>query len=444
MKKPVTFFRDIEGTIMIFSLVVILGGTIVLAGWAQMMATRAIYTTMTEEGQKRRIAIANGRALARQYVLNQMPSGAIGSALQGTNFSLSNGWGGFAINYAAALWTNTNYLAGNPFNPICGSSFVVTNLGTISNSVETCNWTFLIRGRSPVLAGFPAVFHNPLLTSSTNQFTNVSTYKIYWSNIVGLPKSPVIPFTSGSDAAGPGTNSYIGYFASPLNTNYAFTDVANVSGALSITNYNTNGATYVSTNAGSNTNTFITNYTGGSVSLVLNSSDTNINTVLRYTIANSVTNIYSTTNTNGSKVTIRRYSNGLVTNLTLVASTASNTLHLIADTNNTNLSSITLSGTNNSRRLCVFRDGSQNLTLKTESTGSNYSWWMALTAVNTNASLTINAPTNAKSLTLTGGVRTDRTITVTGQLTILSNSLPASNAEVIMDRFLWLEDQRTP
>ena len=94
---------------MIFSLVIILGGTLVLAGWAQMMATRATYSVMTEEGQKRRIAIANGRALARQYVLNQMPSGSI------TYFTtnLANGWGGFQINGVSNLWTNVNFSVGN-------------------------------------------------------------------------------------------------------------------------------------------------------------------------------------------------------------------------------------------------------------------------------------------------------------------------------------------
>ena len=237
MKKPLPLFRGIEGTIMIFSLFIILGGTLVLAAWVQMLATRATYTATTEEGVKRRIAMENGRALARQYILNQMPSGSI--AYFTTN--LDNGaWGGFQINSNSATWTNTNFSIGNPFNPIGDDSFVVTNLVNISNSVESCNWTFFVRSRSPVLAGFPAVFHNPLLTSDTNQFTNVTTYKIYWSNLVGLSNSPDIPFTSGYTASGSGTtNAYIGYFASPMNTNYP-NPVDITPSSLSVTNTNTN------------------------------------------------------------------------------------------------------------------------------------------------------------------------------------------------------------
>jgi hypothetical protein len=448
MKKPLPFFRGLEGTIMVFSLFIILGGTLVLAGWAQMLATRATYATMTEEGQKRRIAMANGRALARQYVLNQMPAAA---SFLGTNYSLANGWGGFDVSVPPVnQWTNTNFTIGNPFNPISDSSFVAVTPGHISNSAETNTWTFLIRSRSPVLAGFPAVFHAPTLTSDTNQFTNVTTYKIYWTNLVGLPNSPDIPFTSGATASGPGTNAYVGYFASPLNTNNSYIEVTTQTNALSITNYNTNGATFVSTNAGPNTNTLITNYTGGSLTVVLNSTNTTANALLRYQVANSMTNVYSTTNVAGSKTYIRRYSNGLATNLTLVASTATNTLHLIADANNTNLTALTLRGTNNTRRVYFYRNSSRDLTLRTESRATNYTWWMGVTAVNTNADLIITAPTNTRSLTLTGGIRTDRTITVTGQLTIISNSVSpisgtnTANIETIADRILWLEEQRTP
>lgn len=448
MKKPLPSFRGVEGTIMVFSLFLILGGTLVLAGWAQMLATRATYTTLTEEGQKRRIAMANGRALARQYVLNQMP--AAGSFL-GTNYSLADGWGGFDIQVPPVNpWTNTNFSVGNPFNPISDSSFVAATPGHVSNSAETNTWTFLIRSRSPVLAGFPAVFHNPTLTSDTNQFTNVTTYKIYWTNLVGLPNSPDIPFTSGVAASGPGTNAYVGYFASPLNTSSGYIEVTAQTNALSITNYNTNGATFVSTNAGPNTNTTITNYTGGSLTVVLNSTNTSANAVLRYQVANSMTNVYSTTNVSGTKTYIRRYSNGLVTNLTLVGSTATNTLHLIADTSTTNLTALTLRGTNNTRRVYFYRNSSQDLTLKTETRSTNYTWWMGVTAVNTNADLIITAPTNTSRLTLTGGIRTDRTITVNGMLNIISNNVPpisgtnTANIETIADRILWLEEQRAP
>jgi len=437
MKKPLPFFKSFEGTIMIFSLVIILGGTLVLAAWAQMLATRATYSVMTEEGQKRRIALANGRALARQYVLNQMPSGSI------SNFStnLANGWGGFQINSASALWTNANFSVGNPFNQFCDTTFVVTNGGHVSNNLETYGWTFLIRSRSPLLAGYPLTIQNP---GTTNLAWASNAYKIYWSNALGFSNAPDIPFTSGTTASGAGsTNGYIGYFASPMNTNYAYTDVS----GLSITNGNTNGATYVSsTNPSTNTNMYITNYTGGSVTLVLNSTQTN--SITRYAVPNTVTNIFSFTNTVLSKTNIRNYSNAAVTNLMLVGSTNTNALHLIVNSSTTNLNTLTLSGTNNTRRIYLNKNGG-SLTNQTATYTSSYAWWMGMTL--SNCTTSVYAPTNANKLTLQGGIRSDGTINVNqGNLSVISSTLPAINGtnvsdiETIADRIMWLEEQRNP
>ena len=436
MKKPFPFSRSLEGTIMIFSLFIILGGTLVLAAWAQMLATRATYAVMTEEGQKRRIALANGRALARQYVLNQMPSGSI------SNFStnLANGWGGFQINSASALWTNTSFSVGNPFNPFCDSTFVVTNGGHVSNSLESFNWTFLIRSRSPLLAGYPLAVQNP---GTTNLAWATNPYKIYWSNALGFSNAADIPFTSGTTASGAGsTNGYLGYFASPMNTNYSYVDAS----GLSITNGNTNGATYVSSsNPATNTNLFITNYSGGSVTLVLNSAQTN--TITRYVVPNTVTNIFSFTNTVLSKTNIRNYSNAAVTNLMLVGSTNTNTLHLIANSTTTNLNTLTLSGTNNSRRVYLNKNGGSALTVATQTNTSSYTWWMGLSLSNCTATLT----NTIKSLTLQGGIRSDGAINNNAtNFSVIPSTVPAINGtnvsdiETVADRIMWLEEQRSP
>ena len=428
---------------MIFSLVIILGGTLVLAGWAQMMATRATYSVMTEEGQKRRIAIANGRALARQYVLNQMPSGSIGYFT--TN--LANGWGGFQINGVTNLWTNASFSVGNPFNQFSDTTFVVTNGGHVSNSLESYGWSFLIRSRSPLLAGYPLTIHSPGTTNPGTFAANI-TNKIFWSNALGFTNAADIPFTSGYTASGAGsTNGYLGYFASPMNTNYAYTDAS----GLSVTNGNTNGATFVSTNFGTNTNTIITNYTGGSVTLVLNSTQTN--SITRYVVPNTVTNIWSTNNVSGSITYIRNYSNMAVTNLMLVGSTNTNVLHLIANSTNTNLATLSLSGTNNARKIYLNKVGG-TLSLTNSQAGTytnNYSWWLGMTL--SNCTGTVYTPTTSgKSLSLQGGIRSDGTISQNGQgnLTITTNPSPAisgtntSVIETIADRILWLEEQKSP
>jgi len=440
MKKPLPFFRRFEGTIMIFSLFIILGGTLVLVAWAQMMATRATYSVMTEEGQKRRIAIANGRALARQYLLNQMPSGSISYFT--TN--LGSGWGGFQINGASNLWTNATFSVGNPFNPFSDTTFVVTNAGHISNSVETYGWTFLIRSRSPLLAGYPLTVHNP---GTTNLAWATNAYKIYWSNVLGFSNAADIPFTSGTTASGTGsTNGYLGYFASPMNTNYP-NPVDVPTSALSVTITNTNGATYVSsTNPVTNTNMFITNYSGGSITLALNSTQTNA--ITRYVVPNTVTNVWRTSNNSGLKTNIGYYSNSAVTNLTLVGATNTNALHLIANASTTNLNTLTLSGTNNTRRIYLNKVGG-TLAIQTATYTNSYTWWMGMSLSNCTAS--IYAPTNANKVTMQGGIRSDGTINVIqGNLSVISNSVPAINGtnvsdiETIADRIMWLEEQRAP
>ena len=441
MKKPLHFFRNFEGTIMIFSLVIILGGTLVLAGWAQMMATRATYTAMTDEGQKRRIALANGRALARQYILNQMPAS---SNLPGTNYSLAGGWGGFDLQTTANPWANTNFSTGNPFNPISGVSFVSIIPGHISNSVESLGWTFLVRSRSPLLAGFPVVIHAPTDPTASG-FNWVTNLAVIYSNKVmtkrpSNPTAPVIPFTSGTNSSGAGTNGYIGYFATPLNTNYTYVDAS----GLSLTNGSTNGATFVSITT--NTNGFTTNYSGGNVTLVLNSSQTN--TITRYIVPNTVTNVWTGySNKSGPTIYLRNYSNSVVTNLMLVGSTNTNALHLIADSSNTNLSTLTLSGTTNTRMIYLNKVGG-SLIVTNQTTNNTYTWWLGMTLSTCPA--TFYAPTGTNKLNIQGGIRSDRTVNVNqGNLSVTTNSAPAisgtnlSPIETIADRILWLEEQRT-
>lgn len=440
MKKPPSIFKNFEGTILIFSLVVILGGAIVLAAWAQMLATRAIYTTMTQERQKQRIAIGNGRSLARQYVLTQMPSSA---SFLGTNYALANGWGGFDIQVPPVNpWTNTNISQGNPFNPFSDVSFVAATPGHISNAVESIGWTFLLRSRSPLLTGYPVTIHNPGSTSSASGWAT-NTYKIYWSNALGFSNAPVIPFTSGTNLAGAGTNGYIGYFASPLNTNA----YAAVTG---ITYTNGSGGTATSSNIVTNGSkiTYTTNYNGGNLTIMLTNTAQN-NSIMRYDAPTFITNRVFITNTSGLKTYITTYSNFIVTNLTILGSTVSNVLYVTLPSTNANPTTLTLSGTNNTRNVYVARSG-QNLTLKTATYTNNYTWWLGMSI---HGDLTITGPTSTKSLTLQGGIRSDGNVTMSqggsANLHVVTNSVPAingtnaANIELVPDRILWLEDQRT-
>jgi len=109
---------------MVFALVIILAGTLVLAAWAQMMASAALHPDSTAEGVKNRIALENAKALSRQYLLVSLPAGETLTNVP-WQASISNGvWGGCSVNNAASFWTATTFIEGNPFSPFSGFSFI--------------------------------------------------------------------------------------------------------------------------------------------------------------------------------------------------------------------------------------------------------------------------------------------------------------------------------
>ncbi|MEI6032699.1 MAG: hypothetical protein WCS65_00280 [Verrucomicrobiae bacterium] len=447
----------IRGTIMIFALLVILGGALVLAAWAQMLSTRAAYPDTTAEGVKNRIAIANGRALARQFLLEQMALDP-GSTNRTNSFtpscSLANNWGGFYLFFVSRdnnIWTNTNFSEGNPFSTFGGKSFVdASNTCWISNSADNREyWTFRIRSRSPLLAGYPLVIHSP---GATNTNATANDYRasacVLWTNLVGYSAFPVTPFTASTNTNGYATAA----FSAPPNTSYTNVATLNYTNISAVTNgiYPTNatGGT-ATTNTTNISSTIYTNYTGGNTTIVLDPSRyyTNAsysNAILRYDIPATVTNYPYL-----DAAAHRRYTNATVTALTINGTTsATNALHIIST--NASLATVTLSG-NNTRKIYMNKSGG-DLTLNTANY-SGYTNYFALTfsAGASGYHLTVAPPTTApKTLNLRGGLRTDGNITVTpaGTLVtpvILSNSVdptPGTNMEYMGDRIMWLEETR--
>jgi len=438
MRSPSKHLSNVEGTILVFALFIVLVGAMVLVGWAQMLATASVYPDNASEGVKNRIALENARALARQFLLTELPSGTNANITA----ALTDDWGGFSINASIGFWTNTNYVAGNPFSPFGDYCFAVTNLATLSNSSQSLGWRFFIKSRNPLLANYPLVVHQTASTNLTE--TWVPTKKIYHTETLGVSGSPRIPFTSGTTASGSGTNGYLGYFASPLSVISATNAEGIAVTGLSTTNFVTNGATFVNSTSNTNTKTYTTNYSGGRLTLVL--SSTQGASILRYDVPNTVTNMFSFTNTSGPNKYIRNYSNAFVTNLTIVGSTNTNALHLVVPSTTTNITILTLSGTNNARRIYLNKQSSVSLNLRTATTNSSYQWWFGGTF--SNAALTITAPSGSgRSLTITNGFRSDQSITLSsGNLNIAP--VPSASTtnlyplEVIADRVLWIEDGR--
>ncbi len=496
MRSPSKHTSTLKGTILVFALFIVLVGAMVLFGWAQMLATASVYPDTAAEGVKNRIALENARALARQFLLTELPAGTNANI----DAALTDDWGGFSINGSIGFWTNTNYVAGNPFSPFGNRSFVITNLATLSNGSQTIVQRIFIKSRSPLLAGYPLAQH---LSAAPIVATWAPTTNVYYNETIGFSGAPQIPFSSGTTETGTGaTNGYLGYFASPIST-FSVTNGTAVTGMAYPTNtLATNNRIYIPPSYTNGTNVS-NNFTGAKISATL--STTQGASVLRYDLpsqltnsflvsylvttvsTNTVTNVSTSTNvittgtnyiwnsrhtriigtnytytTNYSYTTntyltnyyatnryTDSYTSSSITNLTIVGSTATNTLHIVIPSNCTSLTNIVLSGTINARKIYINNQSTTGLTLQTATLDTSYDWWLGATF---RSPLTIIAPTGGgRKLTVTGGFRSDQSINLnSGNLSLA----PAPNAtnttadpiELISDRVLWIEDgrNRTP
>jgi len=452
MKPPIQLLAGLKGTIMVFALVIILAGTLVLAAWAQMMATAAAHPDTTAQGVQNRIALENARALLRQYMLVSLPSGASRVNVTWEASIAGGAWGGCSVNAASAFWSTTNQEAGNQFSPLGGTSFVMETLANLSNSVQTKLWKALVKSRSPFFLGYPVVLHNPVNTGSSafSWVTNASV--IYRTNVMtnrpNISGAVSIPFTSGTNASGAGTNGFLGYFAAPVSTQ----SQTNASGeavltnAITYTNYYTNSAIPTSTNSTNVTGgtNFTIYYTSGRAAARLSTSQTN--SLLRYDVTTSVPT-YSTTNkvTNGSGANrrtntyFRYYTNMSLTNLQLAGTNITNTLHIVVASTNTNLTILTLTNTANSRQIVVNVQRTSAIELRTATTDASYDWKLALSSL---APVNMTVPGGSgRSLTVTGGLRSDQLLSVnSGSLNVRSETNASFATDISSDRILWIED----
>ena len=288
--------------------------------------------------------------------------------------------------------------------------------------------------------------------------------------MVGFSNAPDIPFTSGYTSSGNGsTNGYMGYFASPMSTISATNALGTLAtGLTNATNLPSNATATSSnipypsgsTNGGGKTN-FTTNYSGGQIAVILNSTQTN--SILRFDVPATYTNMISFTNVLTNSTTAPKYTNTIywiytnnyVTNLTIVGSTNANALHVVVPSSNTNLSAITLSGATNTRQVYINQADNQasDLTLRTEFFNASYIWWLGMTATDSThmKKLIVLAPTNTWSLTIQGGIRSERDINLNqGKLILNPSTVPPINGmnispvELLGDRIMWLEEQRSP
>jgi len=400
---------------MIFALLVVIAGAIVLAGWAQLLATRARFADAADDSQARRVTLENARAYARQYILTNMPSGTVPGM---TNANFPTPWGNrtITVSNSSGFWnsayrmlvsSDTNV---NPFSPMERLGYYVTIHATLTDGTNNYPWTFLVRSRSPVAAGFGYVLHN---TNANYTVANLAASTLDYrsgtngTNVVGVYSNfPQVPLTSATAVS---TTSYNGTFQLP---------------ASMIVTADT-GITY-----GVYSNTITSN----SIELTLDPTSTN--PILRFIVPTNITGRTFTNSSNNSKFT--NLTHNVIALRLSATNTATNTLHIIST--NDNLTNLVLLGASTNRRIYFYKAGGTNFTVSTTNT-ADATWNLGMTLSNTPLSITY---ASGHTLTIIGGIRASAPIKVgTGNWTVSQDPTPGTLDDVA-DRIMWLEDYPTP
>jgi hypothetical protein len=245
MKNRTTQSRP-AGAVLIFTLLVLVVGAVVLGGFAQLMATQSLVGSREWDEAAQRITLGNSRALARQYVLSRMFRRAVPTNSFG--FTNASPPAGFALsNSIADFWQPSSpvgSVAGlniNPFNPLERGGFYPASItGTLygstnaDGSVESVPWSFQVRMRNPIAAGYIYVRQLPWY-DTTPSGVLVGTGKKYIDMrsptrvFFGYDDVPRMPVTSVTNTKALGdTNGFQGYFDITTNSIQLYTNTAAV------------------------------------------------------------------------------------------------------------------------------------------------------------------------------------------------------------------------
>ena len=415
MKTPARIRFSKQGTVLIFALLVVLSGAFVLAGWAMMLATRSLFPDSLVLSQQRRIALANGRALARQYILQNLSSNTIAA----TNVSYG-GWGGFSTLAATVniLSSPTTPSAYNPFSAGGRDGFEQTITGNITTSDTTNAWSFRIRGRSPIYAGYPLVMHLPADSVASSVTT---TNALQWTS-----NTATMAFTSSSYQAS--TNlSYLPH-AGTLSP-FSWVPIAMQSPAGNLSYNGTIGVTPIT----SGTVTVTDNATTTADGIAITSNATVQKVALNLGVVNA-------TSINGTSSVLLCYqidatTGNLSRNLELTGAPDDSLppLHIVYQAGANDLTKISLLGSNQRRLyLSVIKN-----TAVTVTTPGSASWRLGTLLQGCSSTWTLGG-----TLTMTGGIRSNANIAVpTGILSLQTDAAPGG-LDSLADRIVWIEENR--
>jgi hypothetical protein len=408
---------------MIFAILLMVAGVFVLAAVAQLAATQGISGEIEWEAVRRRVTLGNSRALAREYMLSRVFKGPVPESANASNSVFSSSLGGFDIqpsgaartNYWAALsTTNTDVVLNiNPFNLMeRGGFYRETFAAKLQDGSTNVNWSFALRTRSPVAAGYSFVQQRPadndLASLASPPYIDMNAQSEQFFGFYGMPRVPVSSVTNTFTRGAGDTNGYQGYLD--------VIEGASVYGLFTNASFQPREPS---------------NETPRTLQVILNLSatDPNIaNAVLRYNVEDNTA----------------RYTNGTnVYNLPVKAVVLSGTdvwgqkpLHVVVPESNTNVTSLVLS--NDNSRLVYFhrrKAANDNVPFDVSSVNAD-SWRIGLTMSRCNIQFEVG------ELSIIGGLRTDGTITFQGGSANCTPELDPAGLDFIADRMMWLEDYR--
>lgn len=416
-----TLQRRNRGSVMIFAVLLMTAGVFVLTAVLQLAATQGLTGEEEWAAVQRRVTLGNSRAMGRQYMLTRIFRGTVPADPNQTSVTFTNALGGFAIQpagsqqlsyWAALSTTNTDVVLNiNPFNLMeRGGFYREIFVGQFQEGdADPVNWSFALRTRSPVAAGYSFVQQRPannnVSTLASPPYIDMSGTNEQFFGFYGLPRMPVSSVTNTMTRVTGDANGYQG-----------FLDVLE----------------------GASTYGFFTNATYSprenppqtlQVVLDLNASDPNVDTsVLRYDVSEN-----TVAYTNGTNVL-----NLPVRSVVLLGApyAGQKPLHVVVPETQTNVSLLVLS--NNNGRLVYFnrtKTTDDGVPFSVSAQGAT-SWRIGLTMTQCRLRFGLSG------VVVRGGLRADSTVTFpSGAVEIRPENDPGG-LDFIADRMMWLEDYR--
>lgn len=155
-----------SGSVLVYSLLICVVGAVLLAAWISLLGSRANYVEdAVKPAINRRIVLENSRALATEYLLeNVLPYSF--QTQPAINFEALDGWGSFSLTASEQVLVPLNSMTVqhgtsggtafgqvNHFSPGLGIGFQSVISGTLSDGRDQLPWAFYAKSRSPIFAG---------------------------------------------------------------------------------------------------------------------------------------------------------------------------------------------------------------------------------------------------------------------------------------------------